>query len=81
MQNTHMLDNKCSQLVGYIIGILLFLVVFMLFGSIMIKAATSDQIQSGEIGGIEAFFLANLTVFVIFFALLGIVWIIYRGLG
>jgi hypothetical protein len=73
--------SKKSQLLGYILAYLLFFVVFALFLTPFLNITTEQATSSQDIEGVALFGLSHLSMFVIFFALLGMAFIVYRGFG
>lgn len=71
--------NKKAQFVGMIISIMVFIIVFAIFLSSFIRMASQQAVDSGAVGGVELFFLANFQIWVILALILGVLYLSYIG--
>jgi Na+/H+ antiporter NhaC len=71
--------TKKAQLVSMIISVMVFMIVFAIFLSSFMRTASQQAVDSGAVGGIELFFLANFQIWVLVGLVLGVLYLSYIG--
>lgn len=71
--------KKNAQLVGMIFSMMIFLIVFFIFLSPLINTVASNGITNGGFSGVEAFLLANFSLWVLIALGLGLLYYAWLG--